>query len=114
MGRALTSRRLPLTAELDPREPLDAALAEELERLAHDFADEWLWFDAAPVEETAIERQRYADYGFAINPANLRAAKLRTVLTEGPGGGRVLEATEPEARSVVALVARLWLQAGRH
>ncbi|HET9044129.1 MAG TPA: hypothetical protein VFN70_13315, partial [Burkholderiales bacterium] len=48
---------------LDPREPLDDALAEALERLAHDFADEWLWFDAAPVEETAIERQRYADYG---------------------------------------------------
>jgi hypothetical protein len=99
---------------LDPHEPLDDALAEALERLAHDFADEWLWFDAAPVEETAIERQRYADYGFAINPANLRAAKLRTVLTAAPGGGLVLEATEPEARSVVALVARLWLQAGRH
>jgi hypothetical protein len=99
---------------LDPREPLDAALAEELERLAHDFADEWLWFDAAPVEETAIERQRYADYGYIINPANLRAAKLRTVLKVTPGGGLVLEATEPEAHSVVALVTRLWLPAGRH
>ena len=101
-------------AELDPREPLDASLAAELERLAHDFADEWLWFAAAPLEETAIERQRYADYGFTINPANLRAAKLRTVLKEAPGGGRVLEATEPEARTVVALVARLWLQPERH
>jgi hypothetical protein len=101
-------------AALDPREPLDAALAEELERLAHAFADEWLWFAAAPAEDTAIERQCYAHYGFTFNPANLRAAKLRTVLTEAPGGGRVLEATEPEARSVVALVARLWLQAGRH
>ena len=101
-------------AELDPREPLDASLAAELERLAHDFADEWLWFAAAPLEDTAIERQRYADYGFTINPANLRAAKLRTVLKEAPDGGRVLEATEPEARAVVALVARLWLQAERH
>jgi hypothetical protein len=100
--------------ELDPPEPLDATLAEELERLAHDFADEWLWFDAAPVEDTAIERRRYADYGFTINPANLRAAKLQTVLKPAPGGGRVLEATEPEARSVVALVTRLWRQAGRH
>jgi hypothetical protein len=101
-------------AELDPREPLDASLAAELERLAHDFADEWLWFAAAPLEDTAIERQRYADYGLTINPANLRAAKLRTVLKEAPGGGRVLEAMEPEARTVVALVSRLWLQPERH
>lgn len=100
--------------QLDPREPVDTALAEDLERLAHDFADEWLWFAAAPVEDIAIERQRYADYGLTINAANLRAAKLRTVLTKTPGGGFVLEATEPEARSAVALVARLWLQAGRH
>ena len=100
--------------ELDPREPVDAALAEALERLAHEFADEWLWFAAAPIEETAIERQRYADYGFTINPANLRVAKLKTVLKEAPGGGLVLAATAPEACAVVALVARLWLQAGRH
>jgi len=36
------------------------------------------------------------------------------VLKEAPGGGRVLEATRPEARAVVALVARLWLQLERH
>jgi hypothetical protein len=101
-------------AELDPREPLDAPLAGDLERLAHEFADEWLWFDEAPLAETAIERQRYADYALAINPANLRAAKLRAVLAAAPGGGYVLEAVSPEAREVVALVARLWLQTARH
>jgi hypothetical protein len=101
-------------AELDPREPLDAALASDLEQLAHEFADEWLWFDAAPMVETAIERQRYADHALAVNPANVRAAKLKTVLGAAPGGGFVLEAAQPEAREVVALVARLWLQADRH
>jgi hypothetical protein len=101
-------------AELDPREPLDPPLARDLERLAHEFADEWLWFDEAPLAETAIERQRYADYALAINPANVRAAKLKTVLAAAPGGGYVLEAVAPEAREVVALVARLWLQSERH
>ena len=101
-------------AELDPREPIDAALAGDLERLASEFADEWLWFDEAPLADTAIERQRYADYALAVNPANVRAAKLKTVLAAAPGGGYVLEAVAPEARDVVALVARLWLQAGRH
>jgi hypothetical protein len=101
-------------AELAPREPLDEPLAGDLERLAHEFADEWLWFDEAPLAETAIERQRCADYALAINPANLRAAKLRAVLAAAPGGGYVLEAVSPEAREVVSLVARLWLQTARH
>jgi hypothetical protein len=101
-------------AELDPREPIDPDLVDEIERLAHDFADEWIWFDEAPPEETAIERRRYADYGYRVSAANLRAAKLRTVLEPAPEGGYSLEAANPEARAVAALVARLWLKAGRH
>ncbi|HSD44909.1 MAG TPA: hypothetical protein VLD36_23945 [Burkholderiales bacterium] len=101
-------------AELGSREPLDEPLAGDLERLAHEFADEWLWFDEAPLAETAIERQRYADHALATNPVNLRVAKLRSVLTGAPGGGYVLEAAAPEARKIVALVARLWLQSARH
>jgi hypothetical protein len=100
--------------ELEPGETLDAALTGDLERLAHAFAEEWIWFAEAPLGETAIERQRYSDYGLAINPANVRVGKLKTVLTPAPGGGYVLEAAAPEARAVVALVARLWLQTERH
>ena len=62
---------------------------------------------------TAVERQRFAEYGFPVNDANLRATKLRTVLTEGAGGGLVLD-DGAEARKVAALVARHWLQAERH
>lgn len=101
-------------AELDPREPIESEVAADLERLAHEFADEWIWFAEAPLEETAVERQRYADYGYRVNAANVRTAKLRTVLRPAPAGGYVLEAADPEARVVAALVARLWLQAGRH
>lgn len=101
-------------AELDPREPIDPRAAADLERLAHDFADEWIWFAEAPPEETAVERQRYADYGYRVNAANVRAAKLRTVLSAAPAGGYVLEASDLEARALAALVARLWLLNGRH
>jgi hypothetical protein len=100
--------------ELDPREPHDAALGADLERVAHEFAGEWIWFDAAPPEDTAIERKRYADYGYRVNPANLRSVKLRTVLAAAPGGGYVLAASAPEAQAAVALVSRLWLQTERH
>jgi hypothetical protein len=99
---------------LDPREAVDPDLADELARFAHDFAEEWIWFAEAPLAETAIERQRYADYGYRVNAANVRAAKLRTVLSAAPGGGFALEAADPEARAAAALVARCWLQAGRH
>jgi hypothetical protein len=101
-------------AELDPREPIDDRAFRELDRLANDFADEWLWFaDAAP-EETAVERQRYERYGFKVNPANVRAQKLKTVLRETAAGGFELEMTDPEAAAIAALVARYWLQTARH
>ena len=60
-------------AELEPREPIDAGLLGELDRLANGFAADWLWFDESPPEETAVERARYAAYGFKVN------ARERTV-----------------------------------
>lgn len=101
-------------APLAPREPIDAALAGELDRLANEFADEWIWFDAAPEVETAVERQRYAAWGLKVNAANVRAAKLKTVLREGPDGGYSLEMTDPDGRAVAAALARHWLQQARH
>jgi hypothetical protein len=101
-------------AELAPREPVDERLLGELDRLANEFADEWIWFaDAAP-EQTAIERERYARYGLQVNPANVRAVKLKTVLRETATGGFELAIAEPEAAAVAALVARHWLQTARH
>ncbi len=101
-------------AELAPREPIEPGLLNELDRLANGFAAEWIWFDESPPEETAVERARYAAYGFKVNPANVRSVKLKTVLAESPGGGFGLAATDPEARGIAALVARHWLQAQRH
>ncbi|HTO47866.1 MAG TPA: hypothetical protein VML91_09510 [Burkholderiales bacterium] len=101
-------------AELAPREPIDPGLLDALEALSSGFAAEWIWFDESPPEETAVERARYAAYGFKVNPANVRSAKLKTVLAESPGGGFALAATDPEARGIAALVARHWLHSQRH
>ncbi len=73
-----SSRRTAATyAELDPREPLDAALAAELDRLATPSPTEWLWFAADHPARPRWSATRYAAYGFTVRDANLRSAKLR-------------------------------------
>ena len=96
-------------ARLASPEPVETALLEALDRVAAEFAEEWIWFDAAPAVETAIERERHAAYGFAVAPANVRAGRLRALVPEAPAGGWVLECADPAARRVAQLLARLWL-----
>jgi hypothetical protein len=49
---------------------------QALEDLALGFAAGWLWYNEAPEEETAVERQRYAAYGYPVRGANLRSEAL--------------------------------------
>jgi len=100
--------------ELEPRAPIDERMAGELDRLANDFADEWLWFADGAAAETAIERQRYGAYGLKVNAANVRTLKLKTAMRETATGGFALDMTDPEASAIAALVARHWLQTARH
>jgi hypothetical protein len=60
---------------LDPEEP-DAAL----EDVAFRFVDEWIWYDE---EEAALERARYANYGYAVRGANLKSEKLALLRSKG-------------------------------
>lgn len=61
----------------EPSQPVDQALYAELERLAQDFVAEWIWLRGAPAAETAIERDRYGRYGYTVNDANVRVARLQ-------------------------------------
>ncbi|HKC43376.1 MAG TPA: hypothetical protein VKC64_06080 [Burkholderiales bacterium] len=99
--------------ELEPRAPIDERMAGELDRLANDFADEWLWFADGAAAETAIERQRYGAYGLKVNAANVRTLKLKTAMRETATGGFALAMSDPEASAIAALVARHWLQTAR-
>ena len=56
--------------------PVEQALLAELEDIAFEFAGGWLWFDDAPEAETALERRRYAQAGWPVRGANLKAARV--------------------------------------
>jgi len=53
---------------VDPESPDEA-----LEEVAFAFVEEWVWYDE---EEAALERARYASYGYAVRGANLKSEKL--------------------------------------
>ncbi len=96
-------------AELDPPEPIDPGELRELDRLAGEFVREWIWFDESPPEETAVERARFAAYGYAVGAANVRAEKLRQVL-EPVDEGLAFASFDEASRWIPALLRRLWLR----
>ena len=63
---------------------------DELDRLARDFADAWIWFANAPEQDIAIERERYARYDYKTADANVRSVRLHAMRTEA-GEGKPLE-----------------------
>jgi hypothetical protein len=82
---------------LDPESP-DAALEEAAFR----FVDEWIWYDE---EEAALERARYANYGFPVRGANVKAEKLALLRAQG-GSYSTLD---DYARAARAAVVAQWL-----
>jgi hypothetical protein len=102
-----------LYAELDPREALDEALAADLGKLADAFADEWVWFVADDPVETAVERARFAAYGYPVRDANLRSGKLRGAMRR-EGDAFTFSSLDAAGREVAALVTRHWLRSERH
>jgi hypothetical protein len=97
--------------ELAPREAIAEEELRELDRIAREFTREWIWFDESPPEETAVERQRFAAYGYVMQAANLRAEKLRQVL-QPDGDGLAFGSFGEDARWVPELLRRHWLKPG--
>jgi len=96
-------------AELDPREPIEESELRELDTIAQEFSREWVWFDESPAEETAIERQRFAAYGYPVRPANLRSEVLRKVLRP-EDAGLALGSFGEDTRWIPELLQRCWLR----
>ena len=82
---------------IDPESPDEA-----LEEVAFAFVEEWLWYDE---EDAALERARYANYGYEVRGANVKSDKL-SVLREGGLRFGMLDAACASARE--ALLAQ-WL-----
>ena len=76
---------------------------EALEEVAFAFVEEWIWYDE---EDAVLERARYANYGYPVHGANLRAEKLHLV-RERNSRFSSLDAEAAEARE--ALVQQ-WLK----
>jgi hypothetical protein len=79
--------------ELRPPLGIDPELFQELDRLARDFVAGWIWFAAAGHEEVAVERERYARYGYAVSAANLRTSKLHPIRADAGAGARLVHST---------------------
>ena len=76
-----------------------------LDDSAAGFRARWLWYDHAPLEETAIERARAGAAARAVNPINVQSRGLAR-LANGVSG-RVA----PQSQWVVALLMRSWAAA---
>jgi hypothetical protein len=72
---------------------------EALEEVAFAFVEEWIWYDE---EDAMLERARYANYGYPVHGANLRAEKLKLVQEQGLRFS-TLDAQAIEAREALAL-----------
>jgi len=75
----------------------------ELEELAFRFVEEWIWYDE---EEAALERVRYANYGYPVRGANLKSEKLALLRANG-GSHSSLDAEGKAAREAIV---RQWLK----
>jgi len=74
---------------------------EALEEVAFAFVAEWIWYDE---EEAVLERSRYANYGYPVHGANLRAEKVKLMRDQELRFFSSLDAQAIEARD--ALVAK--------
>jgi hypothetical protein len=77
-----------------------------LEEVAFAFVEEWIWYDE---EDAVLERARYANYGYPVHGANLRAEKLHLVRDRGLRFSS-LDAEAAEAREARAALIEQWLK----
>lgn len=94
---------------------IEDSVYRELEQLAQNFVAEWIWFATGPREEIAIETERFARYGYAVDDANLRSARLHKMRQEAapPQNGQqagALKFTTADADEawLAALIMRSW------
>jgi hypothetical protein len=93
-----------------PPIPLGESVFSELDALARDFVADWIWFSSAPDEEIAIEKERYAQHGYAVSDANVRSIKLKRMkdTSISSGGPLVYSTLTAEDEWVKDLVLATW------
>ena len=77
----------------DPLILIEDAVFRELDQLARGFVADWVWFSAAEREEIAVERSRYASYGYPVSAANVRTPQLHRMRAGADEGTRLPHST---------------------
>lgn len=97
---------------VDPPQLIDQAAYRELEQMARDFVATWIWFSAGPEEEIAIEKDRFARYGYVTAGANVRSARLHKMRQESerPEGRLEFSTLTADETWVKVAVACSWLK----
>jgi hypothetical protein len=88
---------------LTPTQPLTPAERHALDYLATRLRADWLWYAHQPAEETAIERERYAQAGRAVGAINVKSRPLVAL-----AGRRELALPDAGAAWIADLLADTW------
>ncbi len=88
-------------------EAIEAPVLNALDDLSRAFVDGWIWFEAEPELDTALERHRFTQYGLRVYPANLRSERIRRSMTQHDEGYRFGTLDEPAA-SIIEALNRCW------
>ena len=96
--------------ELDPPQAIESGEFLELEKLAQDFVAAWVWFGNGPVEETAVEIERYQRLGYTVGDANVRSSALHRVKDRAADVDGALRYSTLDADSawIEEVIARCW------
>jgi hypothetical protein len=89
---ALSAARFGRVA-LTPPIAIEDMIYRELEEIAKRFAADWVWFAADGREEIAVERERYAQYGYTASMANVRSARLHRMRADAEEGKPLIRST---------------------
>jgi len=99
--------------DLEQLEP-PVAIAEadylEMELIVRRFVSDWIWFASERGDDTAVESERYARYGYAVSKANVNSARLHRMRADaGAGQSLVHNALGQEDLWVRDLVFATWV-----
>jgi hypothetical protein len=94
--------------------PIPADMLAQLEDVAFSLAAQWLWYDEDPAEATALERARYATYGYAVRGANIKSERIARLRRDGePGAPEWRHSSAGEAgRRLREALLRAWNRDG--
>ena len=96
---------------LTPPIAIEDTVFREFDQMARSFAAAWVWFAGERREDTAVERERYARYGYPVSMANVRSARLHRMRADAGDGKPLFHSTFGQDELWVKdLVLATWAQ----